>query len=238
MDTRKIALTSAAVAWMAVVGWTFRESFLPPNERTNAPVSSHDFGKVLLVGGRTLQAHAFHYRNDLGVADTIIGVRSSCSCSSADIERKTIDVNELIDVPVKLELTKPGFQKAQVWLLLERAGVKEFTVSATAIPDVHAKLVESTVRAGGAGHARLNIIGRGLDGTSPQSPIIEADGCLYEVNEWTLARSGSLNDHIPARWHTTVIVRPQPDTVQTPALTEVVVRLPHDVEIGRATIHW
>jgi hypothetical protein len=96
--------------------------------------TSHDFGDVVLQGGRNIKVtHTFHLTNRLDEPLTIKGVRADCGCVTLHDLQRTLESGESFDLPVTFQ-TQAGPRSALIHIIFDDGRTQTLSVKAVGRP--------------------------------------------------------------------------------------------------------
>ena len=194
-----------------------------------------DFGIVKIVDDVTKCEHTFRYTNNTHERDEVVQVRSSCGCTVARTDKKSIEPGESIEIHSAFDV-KAGRQSSVIWLLMKNAGVQEFALAAIGVKATGLSIVEQHVLGRHDAPSTIHLVGLTLDLVPPDTPMAQVEHAHVRFNGWQLIRRGDGGRGVPTRWHGSFEITSN-DVHGVQDASTVTVHLGDELA-GDVTIHW
>ena len=163
----------------------------------------HDFGVIELRGEPVLLDHTFSLTNNSSRPIEIRDVKTTCSCTVADIETPyTIAAGETLDVMAKLNLKSHGHKLQRIFLNCGPDGVDTLRLHATGRNKQRLILPSGGFMLEPGTPVDRLVIYSDYDSNDPPPPpkITPLEGVRAEFDTWEILRRRSRAEGFPARW--------------------------------------
>lgn len=205
----------AGVAWGVYRGTVGRPLLAGEHRR--------DFGTVMLEGQALVLEHTFVLSNRTGDVIEIEGVRTTCGCTVAEPNIRSIEPGASVDIAATLTLKRDGRKTAKVFLMCSNGRREVLRLDAAAR--------KSQRLSPGPGPGRLEP-GRPLtrvifyidyDSNKPPPPprLAAPAGVRAEFTQWTQTTRRQRTQGLPARWRGEVRLELEADTLPDHAFVAV-----------------
>ena len=174
---------------------------------------AHDFGEVLLPyhGGVEL-SHVFELTNETGDVMNIDKVVASCGCTSPTLSSDVLAPGETARISATVNATKPGAQRAYIHVAIAGSDVLTYSLAWNGRKINTFQAMQSSVSLHRATEVEIGLVVTSMDDSDSEPPLPRIETpqgreITIIVKPWRRIHASRLQQGIPTRWYTEVILR-------------------------------
>lgn len=187
----------------AAVGIGLLTSSPSPSESPLEGITLHDFGDIEYQGVIMKLSHDFKLVNAGTQTIRILGITSTCGCTTGTASRDVVKPGQTVVIPAVLRVAKPGESLETLWLHIDSFGNMPLTIKASAKGTQTVRVQRRAVRLAPRTPSQITIAVTDRDSDLPPREITIRcpENVVASIGDWMVVfpKDVEKGDR-PARW--------------------------------------